>query len=66
MSSRFAYRPRYQNTRYRPHLSFRSRKDFLHYRWTYRPQTIRYQYRAPGQSLLSLPWVYRLKWNAAG
>ena len=66
MSSRFAYRPRYQNTRYRPHTSFRSRKDFLHYRWTYRPQTIRYQNRAPGQSLLSLPWGYRLQWSAAG
>jgi hypothetical protein len=66
MSSRFAYRPRYQPTRYRPHPSLRSRKDFLHYRWTYRMQTIRYQKRAPGQSLLSLPWIYRLKWNAAG
>jgi hypothetical protein len=66
MSSRFAYRPRYQHTRYRPHPSLRFHNDFLHYRWTYRTQTIRYQKRAPGQSLLSLPWVYRLKWNAAG
>ncbi len=66
MSSRFAYRPRYQRSQYRPHPSHRSRKDFLHYRWTYRPQTIRFQKRPPGQSLLSLPWVYRLKWNAAG
>ncbi len=66
MSRRFAYRPHYQNTRYRPHPSFRSRKDFLHYRWTYRPQTMRYQKRASSQKLLTLPWVYRLKWNAAG
>ena len=66
MSTRFAYRPRYQHTRYRPHPSLRSRKDFLHYRWTYRQQTIHYQKRVPGQSLLSIPWVYRLKWSAAG
>jgi hypothetical protein len=66
MSRRFAYRPRYQHSRYRPHPSFRSHKDFLHYRWTYRAQTIRYQKRLPGQSLLSMSWVYRLKLNAAG
>ena len=65
MSNRFAYRPRYQNTRYRPHSIPRSRKDFLHYRWIYRPQTPIYQKRAPGQSLLSMHWVYRLKWSAA-
>lgn len=64
MSSRFAYRPRYQHTRYLPHPSLRSHKDFLHYHWTYRPQTMRFQKRAPGQSLLAIPWVYRLKWNA--
>ncbi len=65
MSTRFAYRPRYQHTRYRPHPSSHSRKDFLHYRWTYRPQTLRYQKRTPGQSLLRIPWHYHLKWNAA-
>ena len=66
MSTRFAYRPRYQHTRQRPHPSLRSHKDFLSYRWTYRTQTMRLQKRTPGQSLLSFPWVYRLKWNATG
>ncbi len=66
MSNRFAYRPRYQQSRYRPHFSPRSRKDFLHYRWTYRPQTIHFQKRVPGQSLLSFPLIYRLKWRATG
>ncbi len=66
MSSRFAYRPRYQHSRYRPHPSHHSYKDYLHYRWTYRSQTLRFQNRTPGQSLLSIPWVYRLKWSAAG
>jgi len=66
MSRRFAYRPRYQHSRYRPHPSLRSHKDFLSYRWIYRQRTIRYQKHAPGQGLLSMSWVYRLKWNAAG
>lgn len=66
MSSRFAYRPRYQHSHYRPHPSPRSRKDFLSYRWIYRQQTIRTQKPTPGQGLLSMSWVYRLKWNAAG
>lgn len=61
MSRRFAYRPRYQHSRYRPHPSLRSRKDFLSYRWTYRQQKIRYQKPTPGQGLLSMSWVYRLK-----
>ena len=66
MSRRFAYRPRYQHSRYRPHPSLRSHREFLSYRWTYRQQKISYSKRIPGQSLLSLPWIYRLKWNAAG
>jgi hypothetical protein len=66
MSSRFAYRPRYQLSRYRPHPSLRSHKEFLSYRWTYRQQTIRSQKRIPGQGLLSMSWVYRLKFNTAG
>ena len=66
MSRRFAYRPRYQHSRYRPHPSLRSHKEFLSHRWIYRSQTIRYQKLVPGQSLLSFHWIYRLKWNAAG
>ena len=66
MSRRFAYRPRYQYPRYRQHSSPRSHKDFLSYRWIYRQQTVRKQKPAPGQGLLSMSWVYRLKWNAAG
>ncbi len=66
MSRRFAYRPRYQHPRYRSHPSSRSRKDFLSYRWIYRQQSIHNQKSKPGQGLLSMSWVYRLKWNAAG
>ena len=62
MSRRIAYRPRYQHTRYLPHPSLRSHKDFLRYRWTYRPQTFHFQKRVPGQSLLAIPWGYRLNW----
>ena len=66
MSRRFAYRPRYQHSHYRPHPSLRSRKDFLSYRWIYRQQTVRTQKPTPGQGLLSMSWVYRLQWNTAG
>ncbi len=66
MSARFAYRPRYQHTRHLPHPSFHSRKNFLHYRWTYRPQTIHFPKRMPGQGLLLIPWGYQLRWDAAG
>ena len=66
MSRRFAYRPRYQHPRYRSYPSLRSHKDFLSYRWTYRQQTMRPQKRTPGQGLLSMSWVYRLNFNAAG
>ena len=66
MSRRIAHRPRYQHMRYLPHLSYRSHKDFLRNRWTYRRQTITYQKRIPGQSLLLIPWGYRLLRNAVG
>ena len=66
MSRRIAHRPHYRNSRPLPHPSLRTHKDFLRYRWTYRRQTVTYQKRIPGQSLLLIPWGYRLLRNAVG
>jgi hypothetical protein len=60
MSRRIAYRPRYQNMRSIPQSPLRSHKDFLHYRWTYRPQNIPFQKRTLGQGILLIPWGYRI------
>ena len=66
MSRRIAHRPRYHHMRHLPHPPLRSHKDFLRNRWTYRRQTIPYQKRIPGQSLMLIPWGYRLLRNAVG
>ena len=60
MSSRIAHRPRYHSMRSIPQSPLRSHKDFLRYRWTYRPRNILYQKRTLGQGLLRIPWGYRL------
>ncbi len=61
MSRRIAYRrPRYQHLRGLPRPSFHSHKEFLHYRWMYRQQPTRLAKPTPGQSLLLIPWGYRL------
>ena len=60
MSRRIAHRPRYQSMRSIPQPPLRSRKDFLHYRWTYRRHNIPFQKRTLGQGLLLIPWGYRV------
>jgi len=60
MSRRIAHRPRYHFVRPVPHSSRHSSKDFLRTRWTYRRPDRLYQQRAPGQSLLLIPWGYKL------
>ncbi len=60
MSRRIAYRPRYQSMRSTPQSPLRTHKDFLHYRWTYRPQNIPFQKRTLGQGILLIPWGYRI------
>jgi hypothetical protein len=56
MSRRIAHRPRYRNipTMVRP--TGHSRKEFFSWHWTYRPLTIPYQKRLPGQGLRLLPF----------
>jgi hypothetical protein len=60
MSRRIAHRPRYHFNRYIPQHPRHSHHEFLRTRWTYRRQAILYQKRIPGQSLLLLPWGFRL------
>ncbi len=60
MSRRIAHRPRYHFVRPVPHSSRHSSKDFLRTRWTYRRLDMPYQHRVPGQSLLHIPWGYKL------
>lgn len=60
MSRRIAHRPRYHSTRPTPHSPLRTHHEFLRTRWTYRRQAIPYQKRIPGQSLLLVPWGFRL------
>jgi hypothetical protein len=60
MSRRIAHRPRYHSTRYTPYPTLRSHHPFLPTRWSYRRQTVTYQKRKLGQSLLLIPWGYRL------
>ena len=64
MSRRIAHRPRYQSFQPLPLPSPRSHHEFLRTRWTYRRQAIPYQKRKPGQSLLLIPWGYRLVYRA--
>jgi hypothetical protein len=66
MSRRIAHRPRYQSMRSIPQSPLRSHKDFLRYRWTYRPRNIPFQKRTLGQGLLLIPWGYRVFSSALG
>ena len=60
MSRRIAHRPRYHFSHPTYRFSPRSHREFLRTRWNYRRQPVPYQKRTPGQSLLLIPWGYRL------
>jgi hypothetical protein len=60
MSRRIAHRPRYHFNRYTPQPPRHSHREFLRTHWTYRRQTMPSPKRVPGQSLLLVPWGYRL------
>ena len=64
MRKRLAHRPRNLHARYASQSFPHSHKDFLTTRWTYRRQSISLPKRVPGQSLLLVPWGYRLLRNA--
>jgi hypothetical protein len=64
MRKRLAHRPRNLHMRYAPQSFPRSHKDFHATHWSYRRQTIAFPKHAPGQSLLLVPWGYRLLRNA--
>ena len=60
MSRRIAHRPRYHFAQPTPHRSPRSHREFLRARWMYRRQPTPFARRKPGQSLMLVPWGYRL------
>ncbi len=56
MSRRIAHRPRYRNIPTMVRTTNYARKTFFPHHWMYRPLTIPYQKRLPGQGLSLLPF----------
>lgn len=64
MRKRLAHRPHNVRAHYAQQSFSCSHNEFLPTRWTYRRQTITLPKHIPGQSLLLVPWGYRLLRNA--